>query len=73
MSRSYLVSPMTTIPGNELHMLSIAATMVFKITSEMPEFHRNVILAGDSRYWVLSESQDLSIFLSKRISNIKDH
>ena len=47
--------------------------MVFKITSEMPEFHRNVILAGDSRYWVLSESQDLSIFVSKRISNIKDH
>ena len=48
--------------------------MVYKVTSEMPEHLNHVILAGDSKcctHCVLSESQDLNIFLSNRISNIK--
>ena len=38
MSQSYLMTPISTIPKSELHILSLAATMLREITSErVPE------------------------------------
>ena len=73
-ARSYLSNNTTTVPRLEMQAMSLAASILYKITSELGSLINKAYLCSDSLvscHWVNTDVDQLSIFVENRVLNVR--
>ena len=72
-ARSYLSNSTTTVPMLEMQAISLAASILYKIISELGSLINKAYLCSDSLvscHWVNTDVDQLSIFVENRVLNV---